>query len=282
MYRHNILRFSRYVAPFALALVSFAPAHAMASKVLTKTWSVEHDGAHLDIGYGSGENHPQYAVLDTASSYFRMVYSTAANWATSTILLPSLWSASSCPTQYCQGAPVKASWHDVGADLRLTLHGTIAKLKVTVLVTIQPPAKNVIVAHVSTTVAGQITLDNRPGEAFKPVMLSSMHDSATVWDARAAFAGKKIYSLPSNGWIIQPPVQTRTFGLIGGTSTWKVNAPTVIVGLGRTLAVTGWVTQDSDPNDDNVGFWCASTKVLPSWKYTLTYEAANLGPQPSS
>jgi hypothetical protein len=36
-----------------------------------------------------------------------------------------------------------------------------------------------------------------------------------------------------------------------------------------------WVTKDSNPNDDNGGFWCASTKVLLSWRYALTYEAAS-------
>jgi hypothetical protein len=38
------------------------------------------------------------------------------------------------------------------------------------------------------------------------------------------------------------------FGLLGGTSSWKTNAPTIQVTLDRSLQVTGWVTQDINPN----------------------------------
>src|SRR5207248_669558 len=145
-------------------------------------------GSHLQIGYGSGSNFPQYADLDLNSSYFRMIYSTTAGWGTSVILLPALWSKASCPTDYCQGAPVTASWQIPGADLVLSIHGTIATLKVAVTVTLKPPTNSTLVAQVSTKVTGTVTLDsNHPWEAFKPVMLSSMHDSSTVWDSRDAF-----------------------------------------------------------------------------------------------
>jgi len=128
------------------------------------------------------------------------------------------------------------------------------------------------VAHVSTKVTGSVKLDNRPGEAFKPVMLSSMNDSSTVWDSRAAFIGTRVYRFPSSGWIIQPPVTTQDFGLQGGTSSYKVNAPTIEVVLNQSRPVTGWLTPSSNPNDDNVGFWCAASKVLPSWSFSVTAE----------
>jgi len=119
----------------------------------------------------------------------------------------------------------------------------------------------------------RIELDNRLGEAFKPVMLSSMHISSTQWDTQAVFIGTQTNSFPSSGWIIQPPITTRDFGLQGGTSAWKTNAPTIEIILSQGRQVTGWVTQSTDPNSDNVGFWCATNKVLPSWSFNVTAEA---------
>jgi len=202
-----------------------------------------------------------------------MVYSTTSQWGTSVILLPTLWSKASCPTDYCQGAPVTATWQKVGSNLTLSIQGTIATLQVASTLTLTPPANNVFAAQVSTTVTGTVKLDNRPGEAFKPVMLSSMHISSTQWDSQAAFIGTQTYSFPSSGWIIQPPIIARDFGLQGGTNTWKTNAPTIEVSLSQGRQVTGWVTQSNDPNNDNVGFWCATNKVLPSWSFSITAEA---------
>lgn len=251
------------------ALASPAPASAGA-----RTWDVTVRGSHVRINYGSGRRFPRYADLDKSSGYFRMVNSTASGWGTSVILLPSLWSATSCPTDYCQGGPVKASWHKAGANLVLVLHGTIATLKVTVTLTLTPPARGTFVARVSAKVTGTVTLDSdRPGEAFKPVMLSSMHDSPTIWDSSDAFIGTTVYQFPASGWIIQPPVTARDFGLQGGTSSWKKDAPTIEVTLAKSRQVTGWLTTDANPNDDNVGFWCAASTVLHSWTFTVTAEA---------
>jgi hypothetical protein len=202
-----------------------------------------------------------------------MVYGTTSQWGTSIVLLPALWSKVSCPTDYCQGAPITATWQTVGSNLMLSIQGTIATLKVASTVTLLPPANNVFVAQVSTTATGNVKLDNRPGEAFKPVMLSSMHISLTQWDTQAAFIGTRTFALPQSGWIIQPPTVARDFGLQGGTSAWKTNAPTIEVTLNQGIAVTGWVTQRNDPNSDNVGFWCATNKVLPSWRFSMTAEA---------
>jgi hypothetical protein len=239
----------------------------------TNTWSVSQNGTILQIAYGSGTNFPQYAALDLSSSYFRMVYGTTSQWGTSIVLLPALWSKVSCPTDYCQSAPITATWQTVGSNLMLSIQGTIATLKVASTVTLTPPANNDFAAHVSTTVTGTVKLDNRPGEAFKPVMLSSMHISLTQWDSPAAFIGTQTYSFPSSGWIIQPPITAQNFGLQGGTSTWKTNAPTIEVTLNQGRQVTGWVTQSIDPNSDNIGYWCATNKVLPSWSFSVTAEA---------
>jgi len=41
-------------------------------------------------------------------------------------------------------------------------------------------------AKVNASTSGSVLIDSRPGEAFKPVFLSSMRVSDTQWDARAA------------------------------------------------------------------------------------------------
>jgi len=249
------------------------PANAASPAKAARTWSVKPAGSHLRISYGRGTNFPQYADLDKSSGFFRLVNSTTASWGTSVSLLPALWSKTSCPTDYCQGAPVRATWRTPGADLVLSIHGTIATLKVAVTVTLTPPARSVLVARVSAKVTGTVTLDrDRPGEAFKPVMLSSMHDSAAVWDARDAFTGTRTDRFPSSGWIIHPPASTADFGLQGGTTSRKKNAPTIELNLTRSRTVTGWLTPDTSPTDNNVGLWCAASKVLPSWSFTLTAE----------
>ena len=240
----------------------------------SNTWSVSQNGNLLQIGYGSGSSFPQYAVLDLSSSYFRMVYSTSSGWGTSVILLPVYWSQTSCPPPgLCQVAPITANWQIVHANLVLSINGTIGTLTIASTVSLSPPAHNSMTAHVTTTVTGHAKLDKRPGEAFKPVMLSSMHISSTQWDAQDAFIGTQIYTFPDSGLIIQPPFVAQNFGLQGGTSSWKVNAPTVEVTLNQARQITGWLTPSSNPNDDNVGFWAATNKVLPSWSYCVTVEA---------
>ena len=237
---------------------------------ITATWSVSRSGNILQIGYGSGASFPQYGALDVTSGYFRLNYGPGSGWGTSIILLPAFWSKASCaPGGYCQGAPVTPTWSVEGGNLALTITGTIGGLNVTTSVLLSPPAKNSITAQVSTSVHGSVVLDNRPGEAFKPVMLSSMHDSSTQWDASSAYAGSSTFSFPASGWIIQPPVDAQGFSLLGGTSSWKTNAPTIQVTLDRSLQVSGWVNADTNPNDDNVGFWSATNTVLSSWSYTV-------------
>lgn len=282
------LRFGCACALAALALMTVGAQAQAASPDLGSTgarWLLHtpKGSHHLQIYYGSGRNFPQYADLDKSAGEFRMVYTTACPprppscWGTSVFLLPALWSMTSCPTDYCQGAPVTVTHRLSGADLVLSVRGTIATLKVTVTVTLVPPAHGRLVARVFAKVTGTVKLDgDRPGEAFKPVMLASMHDSSTTWDSSAAFTGTRVRDYPSSGWIIPSPFPaTRDFGLQGGTSSYKKNAPTIEVILNKSRTVTGWLTADPNANDDNVGFWCAAGKVLKSWSYSLTAEAGN-------
>jgi hypothetical protein len=251
---------------------AYSASHARNTAV-AKSWRVSQHGTVLQIGFGSGRNVPQYAALHQSSSYFRLINNANAGWGTSAILMPALWSKVSCPTDYCQGARVTASWEVRGTNLVVSVHGTIATLKVAVTATLTPPERGTLAAQVSAKVTGTVALDrDRPWEAFKPVMLSSMHESPTMWDSRAAFTGSGVYQLPPSGWIIPRPETTRHFGLQGGTSKWKKNAPTITIDAAKNqnCLVTGWITPSSNPNDDNLGFWCAATEVLPAWSYRLT------------
>ncbi len=230
-------------------------------------WVVTESGGVLQIAYGSGTNFAQYGALHLSSSYFRLNYGPNSSWGTSVVLFPAFWSGG----VYYQGAPVSDySWQVVNQNLVLSLAGTIGGLNVASQVNLSPPAESSITAQITTTVAGSIPLDNRPGEAFKPVTLSSMHISSTEWDTQRAFVGCQYFDIPVNGWIIPPPFfANHILGLLGGTSGWKSNAPTIWIVLDRPMQVTGWVTSSTSTKDDNVGFWAAVDEVLPSWSFSI-------------
>lgn len=229
-------------------------------------WLVARDGDVLRVHWGAGTDFPQYAALHLSSSYFRMNYGPDSGWGTSVVLLPALWSGGT----YYQGAPVTVATAVASRNLVITLSGTVHGLAVQGTVTIKPPSGGVLTAGVHMTTTGSVALDDRPGEAFKPVMLSSMHVSDDQWDTQAAIVGGAPQALPAGGWIVQPPVSVTTFGLRGGDSSWKTNAPTMEVAMQAAAQVTGWVTAATDPNQDNVGLWAASDTVLGAWDYTLT------------
>ena len=234
------------------------------------SWDISQSGSILQIAYGSGTDFPQYAALHLDSSYFRLSYGPTSGWGTSVILLPAFWSRG----RYCQGAPVDVRWHEEGSDLVLVITGSICNLDVSQELRLSPPRGNTIEARVTTIVQGSVSLDRRPGEAFKPVMLSSMRISPTVWDTPSAYLDCQYFPIPQEGWIIppQPAVIGRIFGLRGGTSDWKSNAPTIEITLDQPLQIAGWVTPSGDPNDDNVGYWAASDQLIDRWIYTIRAE----------
>jgi hypothetical protein len=65
-------------------------------------------------------------------------------------------------------------------------------------------------------------------------------------------------------------VPASAFALLGGSSVWKADAPTVEVRLDRRLAITGWLTPSRNPNGDNLSLWGAAPAFPPAWGYTLT------------
>jgi hypothetical protein len=282
------------VIAFWLVATGLAPSLAQARSIRirndTPSWVVSQNGNLLQINYGSGSSFPQYGVIDLQSSYFRLNPGPPSGWGTSVVLLPSFWSQQACPPPgLCQGAPVQATWQtDQTGALVFSLTGTIGSLQVALAVRITPPANNQISAWVSERVDGTVPLDSRPGEAYKPLMLSSMHVSSTLWDTQAAYVEYQSFSLPDASWIIQPPARGKFFGLQGGTSDWKTNAPTIQVLLSNPvrrngpvtppLQITGFVTSSSDPNDDNIGFWPASDQILHAFSYVVTAAPASALP----
>ncbi len=244
-------------------------------------WFVSYGngGSHLQFAYGTSGDTPQYGVLDLASSYMRLNTGPTSGWGTSILTMPSFWSGGGLHMGY----PVTATTAMSGNDLVLTVAGVSQGLTTRQTITVSPPTGNAISARVVSTTTGTVTLDtNRPGEAFKPVFLSSMYEGPTVWDASAPFVGNATYAFPSGGWIVgpNPPVTGTRFGLLGGTSSWKTNSPTVEIELDSAMQVAGWLTTSNDPNDDNVGFWAASSTVLPSWSYTV--RASQPVPEPAT
>jgi len=232
---------------------------------VTSAWSVTRNGSVLQINYGSGTSFPQYAALHTESGYLRMNAGPGSGWGTSVVIVPSFWSGG----QYFQGAPVTATSRADGADLLISFSATISTLAVQGEIRLQPPGQTVLTATVIVTVDGSVALDRRPGEAFKPVMLSSMRVSAALWDAQSAFIDARVILIPEDGWMVQPVVVSSFFGLTGGTSSWKTNAPTIDVLMDQGVQITGWVNRSTNPNDDNVGFWAASDDILRRWQYRL-------------
>lgn len=236
----------------------------------TPTWFVDETSTptEMKICYGTPGNYPQYGALHKYSGYFRLISTTDSGWGTSVVTTPSFWEDGDTPV-YHQGADINTSWQGQGEDLLINFDGQISTLSFTGTILINPPAENSITATVSVTTSGDVDLADRPDEAFKPVMLSSMHESDDIWDASKAFVGTTQYDFPTSGWIVQPAVTNAFFGVIGGTSSWKTNAPTIEITMDQALPVTGWVTESTDPNDDNVAFWTANTVVMRSWKYTI-------------
>jgi exo-beta-1,3-glucanase (GH17 family) len=228
------------------------------------TWNITQNGTIIEINYGSGTNFPQFAALHTESSYLRLV-APDTNWGTSIVLLPSFWENGT----YYQGAPVKYEWHIDNSDIVFLLNGEISNLTAKIELRISPPLGDTISANVSVNVTGNAKLDARAGEAYKTVMLSSMHIPPDLWDARSAYVDSREFTIPEEGWISWPPVKSKVFGLKGGSSSWKKNAPLIEIRLNDSYGVTGWVTKDNNPNNDNVGFWAASDEIVRNWDYMI-------------
>lgn len=230
-------------------------------------WTVVQRGFELRLLFGDGASRAQYAALHLDSSYFRLCPSPDSGWGTSVVLLPAVW----WHKQLLQGAAVAVSWTAEDDGVLLRARGRIALLDVDLEVQISPPADGNLSARVSGRAAGDVHLDPREGEAFRLVTLSSMRVGDRLWDTRSAYADDRAFALGHPGWIVdaRSGVLASRLGLVGGTSDWKANAPTVEVELDRPRVVGGWLGRSGDPNGDNVSLWCATPTVSRAWSYTI-------------
>jgi hypothetical protein len=172
--------------------------------------------------------------------------------------------------EYYQGAPIDIRCQPDRADFLISFSGAIATLKAFGHIRLTPPESDSFSGQVSVSVNGSADLDQRPGEAFKPLALSSMHVLEDQWDAHSITVGDTIFDMPAQGWLVAQPMLSRQFALNGGSSRTKKRAPTLEIEMDEPQQVTGWKTASLDPDDDNVGVWAASDYVLPSWQYKFT------------
>ena len=240
--------------------------NAAIARTPANSWSVAQRGRIIEVGYGSDSNFPQYAALHTESGFLRLNYGPRSAWGTSIILLPSFWLGGS----YYQGAQIIVAWRNENADLVISFNGSISALHVQGHIRLTPPKLNLISGTVMVKVDGDVHLDSRPGEAFKPVVLSSMHISADHWDAKSAQVDSQSIQIPDRGWLIQPLTFGRRFALKAGSSVWKINAPTIEIVMNENREIAGWKVNSVNPNDDNLSLWAATDQVLRYWEYTFT------------
>lgn len=252
----------RRIAALVLVLLVLGSGPASA-----QGWSVEVSSSEMEIFYGTRGNYAEMMAMDLTSSYYRLNTGPGCGWGTSVILWPSYWSNN----QLYQGGPVATeNWSKAGSDLVLYVTGTVGGLTCSAKMQLSPPVGKSFSVTVWESNTGNVTIDPRPNEAFKPVMLSSMNEGPTSWDSYNVLTSAGLNWYPSSGWINKGPSVTG-FQVTGGNSSWKTNAPTMTVTMDSARPVTGWVTPSTDPNDDNVGVWAASPSmaIQRSYRYTV-------------
>ena len=235
------------------------------------SWSWEKNGDMLEIAYGNEvTGWPQMAVIHLDTGALRMVYGPDSGWEPTVYIPPSLWTEENGGETHYLGAPVSATVETVDGDLLVELDGAIGGLDFASHFLFSPPANDRFEASANVWTSGEVTLADRPSEAFKPVHVASMFISETEWDSQAIRIDEHNYTIPLSGWVVpEPGASGDAFTLVGGSSEWKPNAPSITVLLDRPMDLQGWVTESTDPNDDNVGFWCATGTVLDAWEYEV-------------
>jgi hypothetical protein len=244
-------------------------------------WSVRkpENGGPWEIGFGSNGNFPQFAALHPRDGYFRLVCKTT--FGTSIVLPPVFWSGG----VLTQGMPLDAKEHVEGDRLIIDATGNKNGLKVTLRVALSRPGDGRIEAVVNGNCEGTVALDPRPGEAFKPVMLSSMRVGGSAgggvskeWDARAVIVEGRpdiefADQVTSNAFFVPPATfKVRRFGFRGGKSDFQKGdpAPTVEILFNDTVPIAGYRTRSCNHDDDNLAYWAGFDTVLGSWHYTIT------------
>ena len=234
-------------------------------------WTWKRHEKILEIGYRkSASEWPQMAAIHLDTGALRMVYGPDSGWGPTVYIPPSLWTVEYGSEKHHLGAPVSATVNTVGDELLVEFDGTIGGLKFVSHIWFSPPANDRFEAFATVWTSGDVKLADRSEEAFKPVHVASMFISDAEWDSHAIRIDAHEYSIPLSGWILpEPKTLGDAFTLVGGSSAWKSNSPNITVILDRSMNLQGWADESTDPNDDNVGFWCATDTVLNFWEYRI-------------
>src|SRR5665213_391112 len=110
-------------------------------------WSLHYAGkanSELRIGYGTKKHSPQYAVLHTNDSYFRLSCGPECEWGTSVVTMPIFWSGG----QLHQGIKVAVNGSVTGDTLVLMLSGKFKSLQVSQSIALMPPVRQSLAARV--------------------------------------------------------------------------------------------------------------------------------------
>lgn len=232
----------------------------------TSLWSVK-DGAVIEIGYFINGRYPQIFALHKNDGAMRLTYLPDGSWGTSVYPL-GYWHDG-----YVKGITInKFDYHEQGSNLVLELTASTQDIDtINYIIVLYPPRDNSTRARVEMAVSNTIELDNRPiqGEAFQLAVLASMNIGNNLWDAKQAYAGVTVVDTPDSEFIFDNVIRTTEFGLIGGTSDWKENAPTIKIISDRDVYIQGWVTPSADPDDDNIGMWGGLDEMVLSWSYEV-------------
>jgi hypothetical protein len=260
----------------------------------------------LEVYYGEEDNDKsQYAALDLSSGYFRMVYGDNCAWSSSVVVSPSFWETDGIGglvlNQGNLNELITWTMEDSQEDLVLNIQGSISTLFFEGTIRIEPPSlednislqsidefvSNSISAVINMNTSGAVNLAEREAEAFKPVMISSMHIDEDNFDSCGVFVGESNYSYPEefNVNVFSDVKKSGSaFGVYGGLSDWQVaesfgkTSPSVSIALNQSLDIRGWKSSSTDDNpcdSDNVGLWAASDEVLSNWEYTMIVSVPN-------
>jgi hypothetical protein len=229
------------------------------------SWSLAWRGDVLEAGFGHGDHFPQYLAIHADSGFLRLNGGSDSNWGTSIVVLPSLWEDG----QYHQGAPISVASKISQSTLILSFSASLAHLHVLGKVRLRQPEADGIACDVWVKLEGDVRLDRRQREAFKPVFASSMHVSDELWDVESIRIDSRPFAIPERGWVIKPVTKGRRIILNGGSSRWKRRAPSVEIELDDCMEIAGWKTPSTNPDDDNIGVWAAADHVMRGWHYVI-------------
>ena len=200
------------------------------------SWSLSRRGHLIEAGFGRGHHFPQYVAFHVDSGFLRLNGGPGSDWGTSIVVLPSFWAGG----RYHQGGPISVGWQASLSSLILSFSGSVSSLLVYGEVHLRQPETDGIACDICVQVEGDVTLDSRQGEAFKPVCASSMHVSSELWDVESILIDSRRFAIPEGGWIVEPVAKGRRIVLNGGSCQWKRRAPSLEIELDDCMETAGW------------------------------------------